>query len=349
MPVTVVARAAAEPTFRNLRFIDIGVNLTDSVFRGYHHGRKKHDDDLDLVLERSRLAGVKSMIITGGSLHESKEALELARTYGFYATIGCHPTRSSQFDKFKGGPSAYLDALDALIEKHLRGKGRVVAVGECGLDYDRTHFADPETQRAHFRSQLGLAKKYHLPLFLHSRAAHADFVKILRDEGFGQDGGKAAGGNGGVVHSFTGTAEEVAELVQMGFHISVNGCSMKTEANLVAVKAIPPGKIMFETDSPWCSMTASHASRPHIDALPQSLRSLYFPPDTKPERFVYGKPVKGRNEPTSIGGVAWVLHRMNEGVAFERIAERAWKNTVEVFGLDELRDTSENALASAST
>jgi hypothetical protein len=52
---------------------------------------------------------------------------------GFYATIGCHPTRSGQFDKFKGGPSAYLDALDKLIEKHLQGKGRVVAVGECGL------------------------------------------------------------------------------------------------------------------------------------------------------------------------------------------------------------------------
>ena len=96
-------------------------------------------------------------------------------------------------------------------------------------------------------------------------------------------------------------------------------------------------------------MTASHASRPLIDTLPQSLRSLYFPPDTKPERFVYGKPVKGRNEPTAIGGVAWVLHRMNEGVPFERIAERAWKNTVEVFGLDELRDNKEGTPAAAST
>lgn len=62
-------------------------------------------------------------------------------------------------------------------------------------------------------SQLSLAKKYHLPLFLHSRAAHADFVKILREEGFDKDGGRAVGGKGGVVHSFTGTAEEVAELV----------------------------------------------------------------------------------------------------------------------------------------
>jgi Tat protein secretion system quality control protein TatD with DNase activity len=61
-------------------------------------------------------------------------------------------------------------------------------------------------------SQLALAKKFHLPLFLHSRAAHADFVKILREEGF-HDGGKSVGAKGGVVHSFTGTVEEVTELV----------------------------------------------------------------------------------------------------------------------------------------
>lgn len=96
-------------------------------------------------------------------------------------------------------------------------------------------------------------------------------------------------------------------------------------------------------------MTASHASRAHIDTLPPSLRSLYFPPDTKPEKFVYGKPVKGRNEPCAIGGVAWVLQQMNEGVTFERITERAWKNAVEVFGLDELRDADGSAPASTST
>lgn len=61
--------------------------------------------------------------------------------------------------------------------------------------------------------QLSLAKKYHLPLFLHSRAAHADFTQILREEGFGADGGLANGGKSGVVHSFTGTEEEVKELV----------------------------------------------------------------------------------------------------------------------------------------
>lgn len=62
--------------------------------------------------------------------------------------------------------------------------------------------------------QLSLAKKYHLPLFLHSRAAHADLVKILREEGFGEDGGRAHGGKSGVVHSFTGSIEEAKELVR---------------------------------------------------------------------------------------------------------------------------------------
>lgn len=84
-------------------------------------------------------------------------------------------------------------------------------------------------------------------------------------------------------------------------------------------------------------MNASHASRAHLDSLPKSLRDLYFPPATKPESFVEGKPVKGRNEPSAIGGVAWVIHKLNDPIAFERITERAWKNTVEVLGLDELK------------
>ena len=101
------------------------------------------------MLERSRAAGVKSMIITGGSLHESREALQLAKQLGFYATVGCHPTRSKQFDDFKGGPDAYLAALDRLIGENLTGKGRAVAIGECGLGARWSHYpVDPlDTRR----------------------------------------------------------------------------------------------------------------------------------------------------------------------------------------------------------
>jgi TatD DNase family protein len=145
-----------------------------------------------------------------------------------YATVGCHPTRSAEFEK---DPSGYFQALDKLIDANLSGPGRAVAVGECGLDYDRTHFASTIIQQKHFRghdyaghcfcidetltgSQLALAKKHHLPLFLHSRAAHNDFVQILREEGFGEDGGRAVGGRGGVVHSFTGSPQDAIDYVR---------------------------------------------------------------------------------------------------------------------------------------
>jgi TatD DNase family protein len=96
-------------------------------------------------------------------------------------------------------------------------------------------------------AQLVLAKKYHLPLFLHSRAAHIDFVKILKEEGLGEDGGKSVGAKGGVVHSFTGSSEEAAELIGMGFYIGVNGCSMKTEQNFETLKTIPLDRLLLET------------------------------------------------------------------------------------------------------
>jgi Tat protein secretion system quality control protein TatD with DNase activity len=69
--------------------------------------------------------------------------------------------------------------------------------------------------------QLTLAKKYHLPLFLHSRSAHEDLVRILREEGFDHDGGAAVGGAGGVVHSFTGTAQDCIDYVSPLFVHSV--------------------------------------------------------------------------------------------------------------------------------
>lgn len=84
-------------------------------------------------------------------------------------------------------------------------------------------------------------------------------------------------------------------------------------------------------------MTSTHASNTLLETLPMSLKSKYFPSSTKLPSFMMGKPVKGRNEPSAIGGVAWVIHRLNEGVPFEKVTEKVYKNTIELFGLDELR------------
>jgi TatD DNase family protein len=91
-------------------------------------------------------------------------------------------------------------------------------------------------------------------------------------------------------------------------------------------------------DSPWCSMTSTHASRKHIDSLPADLRESFLPPAVRAEAFVPGRPVKGRNEPSAIGGVAWVAHKVkgDSEVPFEEFVEQGWRNTVELFGLREL-------------
>lgn len=318
------------------RFIDVGVNLTDPVFRGHYRGKLKHEDDMSAMLERAKTAGVRSVIVTGTSLKESKEALSLASENDFfYATVGCHPTRSKEFASHQKGSQAYISELESLISSNIQGKGRVVAIGECGLDYDRLHHSPALTQQKCFRMQLALSKKYHLPLFLHSRAAHADFVQILREEGFGENGGRAVGGMGGVVHSFTGLPEELADLIEMGFHFSVNGCSLKTAENIEAARQIPLDLLMLETDAPWCSMRPSHSSWSLLDDLPTETRNIYLPRSVKPERYKEGTPVLGRNEPAAIGGVAWVMHKLLD-VTFEDLTEQAWKNTVGVFALGEL-------------
>lgn len=108
---------------------------------------------------------------------------------------------------------------------------------------------------------------------------------------------------------------------------------MKTAEQLEVIKAIRPERVLLETDAPWCSMTSTHASKVHLDALPDSYRHLFFPPSCRPEKFVQGQTVKGRNEPCAIGGVAWVVHGVT-GAPFEKVVEKAWKNTIELFQLE---------------
>lgn len=83
-------------------------------------------------------------------------------------------------------------------------------------------------------------------------------------------------------------------------------------------------------------MTSTHASKRALNTLPPTLKDIYFPPATKPESFIPGKPVKGRNEPCAIGGVAWVVKALHPDVSYEDVVEKAWRNTVDVFSLNEL-------------
>jgi TatD DNase family protein len=130
------------------------------------------------------------------------------------------------------------------------------------------------------------------------------------------------------VHSFTGTSEEMEELVQMGFDIGVNGCSLKTKENIEVVRKIPIERLQLETDGPWCEMRPSHASAEFL--LGKKVVGEWK--SVKKERWVQGAMVKGRNEPCMIGRVATAVAGIR-GISVEELSERAWENTVRMFAL----------------
>lgn len=139
------------------------------------------------------------------------------------------------------------------------------------------------------------------------------------------------------MHSFTGTAEEMERMVKLGLYIGINGCSLKTEENLEVVKRVPLDRLMLESDGPWCEIRPSHASSKVLKEAQEMLDMIGEVPRTaavKKERWVKGKMVKSRNEPAATALVAVVV-AMVKGITLEEVCEAAWKNSVELFGLDE--------------
>ncbi|KAI9930857.1 hypothetical protein ASPWEDRAFT_167189 [Aspergillus wentii DTO 134E9] len=309
-------------TSQPLRYVDIGINFSDPVFQGEYHGKQVHDSDLDDIIQRAREVGCMKFMVTGSDLEESRRALEIARNYpGFcYGTVGVHPCQAKLFDSYPGGPSKLLDELRSLALESKQA-GHAVAFGEIGLDYDRLFMSEKEPQLKYFEAQLDLAVEIQLPLFLHSRAASEDFEKLIAPR-------LAKLPKRGLVHSFTGTMEEMNRMVALGLDVGVNGCSMKTEENLEVVKAIPLDRLQIETDGPWCEIRPSHASSKFLEGAPE------LPKAVKKEKWQKGCMVKGRNEPVAIVRVAHVIARV-KGITAEEVCEAAWNNSIRMFGLGE--------------
>lgn len=210
----------------NEPLIDIGVNLTSKQFR----------EDLPQVIERAHAAGVRYMMVTGLTAPLSQAALELARTRpeALCCTVGVHPHNARTFDQHTSGE------LRALARSP-----QVVAIGECGLDYDRDFSPRPQ-QRLAFEAQLELAIELGRPVFLHQRGAHADFEAILKNA--------RPKLSGGVVHCFTGDAHELDAYLALDLHIGITGfiCDERRGTHLrELVGRIPPERLMVETDAPF--------------------------------------------------------------------------------------------------
>ncbi|KAG0748801.1 hypothetical protein G6F57_004855 [Rhizopus arrhizus] len=308
-----------------MRFIDIGANMTDPMFRGIYRGKQAHADDLSLILQRAKKAGVQKLFITGTNLSEAKEAIEYIdsnpeEAKGFlYSTVGCHPTRCEEFEQYSGGPEGYYAELLKLVQSK-----SVIAIGECGLDYDRLQFCSKEIQKKYFERQFDLAEKTNLPMFLHNRNTGDDFYNLVK--------ANRHKFKHGVVHSFTGSLEEMKKLIELDLYIGVNGCSLKTEENLQVVREIPEDKLVIETDAPWCDIRPTHASFKHLEKVSKEDMELYSPATKKKEKFEMGYMVKSRNEPCTIGLVLHVIASIRN-VDPEQLSEIIWKNTCHVFNI----------------
>jgi TatD DNase family protein len=302
------------------RYIDIGINLTDPIFAGNYHGHQRHAPDLKAILERARDAGCEKLIVTGSSLSESKKAVALCQIAPglIYSTIGVHPCSSLEFTKDQTCAEGHLEQLKSLALS-AKESGECVAFGEIGLDYDRLTLCPRDVQLEYFARQLDIAIEVGLPLFLHSRAAHDDFKMLLKER-------LEKLPKRGVVHSFTGTEAEMLELVELGFDIGINGCSMKTQENIDVVKQVPLDRIQLETDGPWCEMRPSHASAQFTKDYKEPWKSV------KREKWNEGSMVKGRNEPCTIPRVAVAVAAI-KGIDLEVLTNAAWNNTMKMFSL----------------
>lgn len=300
----------------NLRkFIDIGANLLDPMYQGIYHGTQKHQADLDVVLKRSWDNNLSRIIITAGSLDESRQALVLARTDSrLFTTIGVHPTRCNIFEE-SGDPDNYLKSMTELA---LANRDKIIAIGEMGLDYDRLNFCSKDIQKKFFEMQLSLCSILKLPMFLHCRNASDDFINILRKY---KDQLTE-----GVVHSFDGNPEEANSILQLGLYIGINGCSLKTEDNLFSLTTIPADRLMIETDCPWCEIRPTHASAKDV---------ITNFPTVKKEKWQIDKLVKGRNEPCTIVQILEILARIRDEEE-EFLCNQIYKNSMKVFFPDDL-------------
>jgi TatD DNase family protein len=252
--------------------IDIGANLTHASF----------EHDLPEVVQRARDAGVQTIIVTGTTVEESRRAAALGMPF----TAGVHPHHARDCDE---------RTIPEL--RQICAHTRCVAIGECGLDFNRNYSPHPD-QEKWFVAQLELALEMGKPLFLHSRDAHPRFAEILKEYEITR----------AVAHCFTGERDELRAYLDLGLYIGITGwiCDERRGKHLLAlVREIPRERLLLETDAPYLT-----------------------PRDLRPQ------PKARRNEPAFLPHILRTVARA-VGRTPEELAEETTRNARMLFSLHE--------------
>ena len=227
------------------------------------------------VMADARAVGVVAAITVGDTVASSRWCVAAANGHpDVYAAVAVHPTEVD----------GLTDSDYAALEE-LASDPRVVAVGETGLDYywDRTQ---PAEQEEHFRRHIALAKRVGKPLMIHDREAHADVLRILREEGAPDQV---------IFHAFSGDARMARECVAAGYVLSFPGViTFKNAPELrEAAGVVPLDQVLVETDAPFLTPHPFRGKPNAPRLLPVTLRGLADAMGTNPEELAAGIQASG--------------------------------------------------------
>jgi len=263
------------------------VKLIDSHCHLNYEGLAERQTE---VLDAARAAGVTGFLNISTRQREWGDVIAVAEANDdVWATVGVHPHEADAH------PDLGMEALSDAASHQ-----RVIAIGECGLDYFRD-FSPRDVQRTAFARQLEIAARVNKPVFLHQRDAHADFVAILREH-------ESVIARGAVAHCFTGSAHELHACLELGLAIGITGWinDERRGAHLLPLlRDIPADRLMIETDGPYL-----------------------LPRDLQP------KPASRRNEPAYLPHIARAVAQAR-GESLEQLAQTTTAAARRFFGLPE--------------
>lgn len=240
------------------------------IFDSHAHyfDKRFENSSVDELLKEEFSHSVSQIVNVGTNPETSKLALEQAKKYdGMYAAVGIHPEDCHFIDNL----SESIRTLRETIEtERIESGGKIVALGEIGLDYHGESFGgvpiDREREKSFLEAQLLLAEELKIPVVIHDREAHGDcFDAILSHKNVT-----------GVFHSYSGSAEMAKDLARRGWYISFSGTLTFKNAPKVreAVLAVPKDRLLVETDCPYLAPHPMRGSLNHSGLISYTLEVL---------------------------------------------------------------------------
>ncbi len=216
------------------------------------------DNDIDSIINDAFNNDVKYLIVAGTNVEDNIKNLEVFNDYeNVFLTLGYHPEVANEIND---------SDLLKLEQNIIDNREKVVGIGEIGLDYHYTK-ENKQEQIDLFEKQLFIAKKYNLPVVVHSRDAINDTYEIIKNMNIKK----------GIIHCFSGSYEMAKKFIDLGFYLGVGGVITFKNSNLKEViKKLDLKNIVFETDSPYLSPYRGEKNEPkNVLYIANFVKDLY--------------------------------------------------------------------------